>query len=108
MSDVLAPQAALDRLYLEYSQRASSIRGDLTQPHATDSAEQASERQNDDVLQALLAEAEEGLRQVARARQRLAEGTYGECQRCGNPIEPARLAALPATELCLRCAGQVR
>ncbi|MFC2973765.1 TraR/DksA family transcriptional regulator [Azotobacter bryophylli] len=97
------PRVALDRLHLEYSQRVSAIRGDLGQPHAADSAEQASERQNDDVLRALLAEAEEGLRAVARARQRLAEGTYGACLRCGGPIEPARLAALPTAEYCLGC-----
>lgn len=100
------PEVALDRLHRDYSRRANAIRRDLGQPHAPDAVEQACERQNDEVLQALLAEAEEGLRQVARARRRLEDGTYGECQGCGNPIEPSRLAALPATEYCLGCAGR--
>jgi len=30
-------------------------------------------------------------------------GTYGLCERCGNPIEPARLEALPHALLCLTC-----
>nr|MBF3175823.1 TraR/DksA family transcriptional regulator [Pseudomonas aeruginosa] len=41
------------------------------------------------------------------ARLRLAEGRYGYCERCGEAIEPARLAALPAAEYCLRCADLV-
>ncbi|MBC9252264.1 conjugal transfer protein TraR [Pseudomonas alcaligenes] len=100
------PHAALDQLFAEYSKRASSIRRDLGLPHQADFAEQAQERQNDEVLEALLAEAEAGLRQVGLARLRLAEGSYGECQRCGEPISPARLAVLPAAEFCLACADK--
>ncbi|MBF3283791.1 TraR/DksA family transcriptional regulator, partial [Pseudomonas aeruginosa] len=48
-----------------------------------------------------------GMRQVGLARLRLAEGRYGQCERCGEAIEPARLAALPAAEYCLRCADLV-
>lgn len=108
MADVFDPQGTLERLRRDYRQRAEAIRDDLARPHDADATERAGERQNDEVLQALLAEAEEGLRQVERARQRLAEGRYGLCRRCGQPIEPARLAALPVAELCLHCAGLER
>ena len=30
-------------------------------------------------------------------------GAYGTCERCGEPIDPARLEALPETTLCLKC-----
>lgn len=100
------PRSALDQLFTEYSQRAHSIRRDLGQPHQADFAEQAQERQNDEVLEALLAEAEAGLRQVGLARLRLDEGGYGDCQRCGEPINQARLAVLPAAEFCLACADK--
>lgn len=100
------PQAALDALLAEYSARASAISQDLARSHSPDFAEQALQRQNDEVLEALLAEARAGMRQVGLAKLRLAEGTYGDCQRCGEPIEPARLQALPAAEFCLRCADQ--
>ncbi|MFC0667792.1 TraR/DksA family transcriptional regulator [Azotobacter chroococcum] len=105
MSGVFDPQGTLERLHRDYRQRTEAIRDDLARPHDTDATERAGERQNDEVLQALLAEAEAGMRQVERARQRLAEGRYGLCRRCGQPIEPARLAALPVAELCLHCAG---
>lgn len=29
--------------------------------------------------------------------------TYGICESCGKPIEPARLEALPATRQCMSC-----
>ena len=98
------PRAALDALATEYSQRAAAIRRDLGRTHSADFAEQAQQRQNDDVLRALLAEAEAGMRQVGLARLRLVDGSYGLCQRCGEPIEDKRLRALPAAERCLRCA----
>jgi len=100
------PRVALDGLYEEYSRRTDAIRRDLALQRSADFAEQAAERQNDDVLHALLAEAEEGLRQVGRARLRLSEGGYGLCQRCGGEIEQARLQALPAAEFCLACADR--
>jgi RNA polymerase-binding transcription factor DksA len=103
----LDPHVALDALYREYSQRANAIRHDLGLQRNADFAEQAAERQNDEVLQALLAEAEAGMRQIGLARLRLADGSYGICQRCGEAIEPARLQALPAAEYCLACADRV-
>jgi DnaK suppressor protein len=41
--------------------------------------------------------------QVDRALSRIDEGTYGSCERCGRPIEAARLRALPRTLLCTDC-----
>ena len=40
------------------------------------------------------------LTDVEHALRRLDEGTYGTCERCGAPIEAARLEALPATRIC--------
>lgn len=108
MNAVVDPRPALDALAAEYSQRAEAIRRELTDPHSASFPEQAVQRQNDDVLRALLAEAEDGLRQVAHARERLAAGRYGTCAACGASIAPARLLAVPTAELCLDCAGHAR
>lgn len=40
---------------------------------------------------------------VQRALAKLAEGSYGCCDRCARPIGGSRLAALPASVLCLDC-----
>ncbi len=98
------PQTVLDSLEAEYAARVTAIRRDLAGSHSADSAEQAGERQNDEVLQALLVEAEQGQAQAAQAKQRLSAGTYGLCQRCGVAIAPARLQALPTAAFCLGCA----
>ncbi|MBA2427709.1 MAG: TraR/DksA C4-type zinc finger protein [Actinobacteria bacterium] len=43
------------------------------------------------------------IEQIDHALRRLDEGTYGQCERCGRPIEAARLKALPHAVLCLDC-----
>ncbi|MCL3028134.1 hypothetical protein L6P87_32360, partial [Klebsiella pneumoniae] len=78
------PATALETLATEYAARAAAIRRDLARSHSPDFAEQAVQRQNDEVLEGLLAEAEAGMRQVGLARLRLAEGRYGQCERCGE------------------------
>ena len=45
---------------------------------------------------------------VARALAKLAEGSYGVCDNCGEPIAPARLAAAPESVLCIECARRGR
>jgi DnaK suppressor protein len=54
----------------------------------------------------LLEQARAELRALDAAGERLAAGTYGTCARCGRPIAPERLDALPATTTCIRCADR--
>jgi DnaK suppressor protein len=53
--------------------------------------------------EAKAAHATHELAQVLAARRRIVDGTYGECMDCGEPIDPRRLAALPATPYCTAC-----
>jgi DnaK suppressor protein len=39
---------------------------------------------------------------IDRALERIDEGTYGVCERCGKPIEKARIKALPYATLCIK------
>jgi DnaK suppressor protein len=43
------------------------------------------------------------LTEVEHALHKFEEGTYGLCDICGKPIDPARLEALPQASLCLSC-----
>jgi RNA polymerase-binding protein DksA len=43
------------------------------------------------------------LEKVQAALKRMDAGTYGECERCGRPIDKARLKALPYSVLCIDC-----
>ena len=52
---------------------------------------------------ALAHNAREMLDQTERALERLATGTYGLCETCGNPIGKARMQAFPRATLCVEC-----
>lgn len=43
------------------------------------------------------------IEQMTRAIARIDEGSYGTCERCGRPIDAARLKALPHALLCMDC-----
>jgi DnaK suppressor protein len=40
---------------------------------------------------------------VEHALDKIKKGTYGQCDNCGQPINPERLEALPQANLCLNC-----
>lgn len=42
------------------------------------------------------------LRKIEGALKRMDAGTYGLCERCGKPIEKARIKALPYVDLCIK------
>ncbi|MGE0756483.1 MAG: TraR/DksA family transcriptional regulator [Pirellulaceae bacterium] len=46
--------------------------------------------------------------EVQHALARLDDGTFGQCEQCGEPIHAERLAALPYARLCIHCAEQTQ
>lgn len=57
-----------------------------------------------------MAEAQGERRRIERLRienamARIADGSYGECLRCGDEIAEGRLRADPTTPVCVDCAG---
>ena len=95
----------------ELAQRLASVKADLAregEPLSPDFAEQAGQREHDEVLSALRASTELELCELDIALTRLRAGKYGECSRCGYPIEPKRLDAVPYTDCCSLCAPQTR
>jgi DnaK suppressor protein len=43
------------------------------------------------------------IKKVDEALRRIAEGTVGECESCGDDIDPRRLEARPTTSMCVGC-----
>lgn len=76
----------------------------LDDPVDKDWEEAAVERQGDEVLQALGLSDQAELRRIDAALGRIEDGSYGLCVKCGEPIAPARLEALPDTPHCVNCA----
>jgi RNA polymerase-binding transcription factor DksA len=56
--------------------------------------------------QALLKQLQHRLKRVERALAKFENGTYGYCENCGQPIDFARLKALPDARFCLHCQRQ--
>jgi len=52
---------------------------------------------------ALSAQAMEAVAEIDRALDKLADGTYGICERCGQQIPKERLRAIPWAALCVQC-----
>lgn len=98
-------QIQLQNKFDELSTRGAAIERDLRKPHSSDSAEQAQERENDEVLEALLRETKEELYLITKALKRIENGNYGECEACGEMIAEARLGAYPEADKCIDCAA---
>ena len=45
------------------------------------------------------------LREIDAALRRIDDGSYGNCERCEEPINPRRLDADPTARLCIDCAS---
>lgn len=59
-------------------------------------------------LSALRRQATSHLAELDAAIARVADGTYGGCEECGEPISPERLDARPGARTCMRCAQRHR
>jgi len=66
-----------------------------------DGTSEAISRRNDIGVGNSLVVTEEKL---TRALAKLAEGSYGRCDQCGDPIAPGRLQVAPESALCIDCA----
>ena len=74
-------------------------------PLDPDFAEQASETQNDEVVDILESEVRDQLARVDHAMERIDRGLGDICERCQATISAARLKALPESTLCADCAS---
>jgi RNA polymerase-binding transcription factor DksA len=85
--------------------RVGKIERDLRQTPNPDSEERALDRENDEVLEQLDKTGRQELQQLQAAIERIDAGKYGSCVQCGKTIAQERLAALPYTLTCIRCAA---
>jgi len=68
--------------------------------HQADDGSVAFEQAKD---MAIRINAESLLKQVNGALRRMDNGTYGVCVECNQPIDAARLTAIPYADLCISC-----
>ncbi len=88
----------------EYETRISKIEDDIQNPKDDlnkDWEDQAISIRQNDTRQLLAAEARQNLIHVEGALRHIANGTYGECEVCGEVIQAQRLEAVPYATLCM-------
>ena len=84
--------------------RIAMIHDHARKPLDADSAEQAAQLGNVEVVTALESEAFEDLASIDAALQRIEAGNYGVCASCGEDIGEQRLAVRPESLECVDCA----
>ena len=106
--DLDAVKAHLDRELDGIVGRHDKIKAHL---HNTDREvpadwqEAAQLKENDEVLEALEDAGLDRIAALQNALRRIETGDYATCVRCGDDINPRRLAAIPVTPLCVQCAA---
>jgi DnaK suppressor protein len=93
-----------DRLKSELGE--AGARSENGMGYSTHQADDASLAYDQAADLAMRRNAERLLYQVERALHRMEEGTYGVCRNCGQPIDVARLKAIPYARYCIDCAAR--
>jgi DnaK suppressor protein len=97
------------RLWLEVKEQLKSSIGDGYQEMlstARDEEDQAVVSLLAETNLTLLGPKRQELEAIEEALLRLDNGHYGECEACGQPIEPRRLEVMPETPYCRACMSQ--
>ena len=103
--DVLLERLRTRKLALE--KRISRVSADRRRSKGAldpDFAEQAVQRENDEVLDALSEAEHKEITMISAALKRIDAGSFGLCDECGADIDRKRLEALPSAAYCIECA----
>ncbi|MBX9825167.1 MAG: TraR/DksA family transcriptional regulator [Xanthobacteraceae bacterium] len=87
----------------ELQRHLSKVDTELHKRLSADSEDQAIELENQEALEVIERSDIREIRQIQAALKRIADGTYGTCVKCGGPIDPRRLKALPTAATCISC-----
>jgi RNA polymerase-binding transcription factor DksA len=109
MKEYEAVRKQLFEMLEELDERLGKITADIQhidEPLAQDFEEQATQTENDEVLDFLGNSARIEREMVKQAIARIDKGEYGICELCGDIIDPERLKAIPHASMCIKCASQ--
>jgi RNA polymerase-binding transcription factor len=96
----------LTEMQVQLSEKLERIVKNVTKEANSDWSEQAQERENDEVMDALGNEVRRELKLVNVALHRIKAGDYQYCADCGEDIAIERLKVLPFTQHCIKCASK--
>jgi RNA polymerase-binding protein DksA len=96
---------ALQSRLSELTRHVADIASELQSSLPADWEEQATKLEDQDALQGIEKSKLLEIKQIKDALQRIEQGSYGYCVKCGEKIDPRRLRALPTAITCIACAG---
>lgn len=105
MTSLAERKAQLEARLADLKGRMAGIEAELDSHQSPDWEDLATEREADEVLEGMGVNAQQESRMILAALQRLADGDYGHCAKCGADIGDARLDVLPYTPFCRECAA---
>ena len=105
--DISHFQDVLLRRKAELAKRLVRIERDLDAPKSNDDDDRAIEVESDEVAEALGDAGLAELRAIDAAFNRISNGRYGVCLRCGKPIAEERLNAVPQAVFCMACRNEI-
>ena len=97
--------AMLEELNLRLARITNNVKHS-EMPSEKDFAEQATQNENNEVMDYLGNSARTEIEMIKQAITRIDHGQYGICQVCGEPISRERLEALPYSNMCIKCASK--
>ncbi len=97
--------AMLEELNLRLTRITNDVRHSEV-PLEKDFSEQATQNENDEVMDYLGNSARTEIQMIKQAIDRIDNGQYGICTVCDKPISKDRLKALPYSNLCIKCASK--
>lgn len=97
-----------ERTLLDIERLREELQAEIEPASATDddSADVAADVYERGKIISLIQNLELKLRSLENAIDKASKGTYGICEKCGNPIPLERLEIMPETTLCVRCASE--
>jgi DnaK suppressor protein len=95
MNELEKIEKALKERLSELRTHVAKVDRELHKLLPADSEEQAIELENQEALEVVGKTETTEIRQIEAALKRISEGRYGTCAKCGEPIDPRRLKALP-------------
>ncbi len=103
LAGLAASEASIADLEREHARTvAASESSNADDEHDPEGSTIAFERQQ---LAAVIEHSRSRRAELRQALDRLDDGTYGTCERCGEPIPAERLEARPNARTCVACAG---
>lgn len=105
MTSIAQRKIQLTTRLADLTSRLKGIEDELDSHNSQDWEDLATERESDEVLEDLGNSGQLEIRQIEAALQRIVDGGYGACVKCGAEISEARLDLLPHTPFCKDCAG---